>query len=220
MKKINRFTLINTIFLLGVSFTSQATIVSFSACSGANSCEVTATPPNPIVQNPNDGVLWGWNEVQNIILTEKLYVDRVFDQSAAFVDTDTNGLFLKVGTIVSSHYFQWDPGNGSHSRVDATVETDSQIFAFITKTQKLFDTDVLLGLPGLDYADFALRGLEGNDSTTFNGGAVDISWAAGSPGDWTRMITAFSPAAVPVPAAVWLFGSAFLGLFGFKAKRK
>ena len=147
-------------------------------------------------------------------------VDRVFDLSASFVGSDAGGLFLEVGTIISSHYFQWDPGNGSANRVDATVNTDSQVFAFITKTKKLSNSDALLGLPGLDYANFVNRGLESGDTTVFNGGAVDLSWRASSPGDWTRMITAFSPAAVvPVPAAFWLFGSGLLGLIGF-ARRK
>ena len=201
------------------SFSAQATITGFANCTGANSCEVTATPPNPITQNPNNGILLAWDEVQNITLTQKLYVDRVFDNTASFVGSDAGGLYLKVGTIVSSHYFQWDPGNGSDARVNATVQTDSQVFAFITKTQKLFDTDALLGLPGLDYNDFGLRGLEAGDTTVFSGGDVDLSWSASSPGDWTRMITAFSPAAVPVPAAVWLFGSGLLGLVGV-ARRK
>jgi len=218
MKQINKIVITSITLLLSLSFSVQATIVSFSRCLGANSCEVTATPPNPIAVNPNNGILLGWNEVQNLTLTSKLYVDRVFDNTASFVGSDTNGLFLKAGTIVSSHYFQWDPGNGSSSRVNATIETDSQVFAFITNTQKLFDTDALLGLTGLDYADFTLRGLEGGDTTVFSGGAVDIGWSASSPGDWTRMVTAFSPSAVPVPAAFWLFASGFIGLIGLRKK--
>ena len=199
---------------------ATATLVSYSNCVGANSCTITTTPPNPITQNPNDGILLAWDEVQNFTLTSRLYIDRVFDDTASFVGTDTNGMYLDVGTIVSSHYFQWDPGNGSNGRVDATVNTDSQVFAFITKTGKLSDSDALLGLPGLDYADFANRGLESGDTTLFNGGAVDLSWRATSPGDWTRMITAFSPTAVvPIPPAVWLFGSGLVGLISI-ARRK
>jgi len=219
MKMIKNLLLTGLSVTACTSFSAHATIVGFTNCTGANSCEVTTTPPNPITQNPNDGILLAWDEVQNITLTEKLYVDRVFDETASFVGSDSGGLFLKSGTIIASHYFQWDPGNGSDLRVNATVETDSQVFAFITKTQKLFDSDALLGLPGLDYADFGLRGLESGDTTVFNGGAVDISWRAGTPGDWTRMITASSPSVVPVPAAMWLFGSGLLGLVGI-ARRK
>ncbi len=66
-------------------------------------------------------------------------------------------------SVVSSHYLQWDPGSGSASSVQATIELNSQVFAFITADQNLFDSDAALGLPGLDYADFGLRGLETGD---------------------------------------------------------
>jgi len=207
---------------------SNATIVGYTNCVGANICSFVggpaptdpATPPNPVTANPNNGILLGWDEVQNTTLAADLRVDRVFDASASFVGSDANGLFIKAGTIVSSHYFQWDPGNGSTARVDATINLDSQVFAFITDTQKLFDTDAALGLPGLDYNDFGLRGLENDDTTNFNGEDVDISWRAGSPGDWTRLITAFSPAAaVPEPGTLALFALGFAGLGIARRKR-
>ena len=219
MKPANQYTYILITLLASVSFSAQATISNFSACSGAIACNITATPPNPIVANPNNGILLAWNEVQNLTLTDKLYVDRVFDETASMVGSDSNGLYLKAGTVVSSHYFQWDPGSNSSSTVSATVVTDSPIFAFITGDQHLFDSDAQLGLSGLDYADFNLRGLESGDTTIFNGSSVNITWTASSPGDWTRMVTAFSPAAVPVPTAVWLFASGLLGLVGL-GKRK
>ncbi len=220
MKETNLFTYTLITLLASVSFSAQATLSSFSSCSGANACSITTSPPNPIVADPNNGILLAWNEVQNLTLTSKLYVDRVFDQTASMVGSDNNGLYLKAGTIVSSHYFQWDPGSDSSSTVAATVVTDSPIFAFITGDQNLFDSDAQLGLPGLDYADFNLRGLESGDTTDFNGSSVDISWFASSPGDWTRMVTAFSPAAVPVPAAVWLFASGLIGLIGLGRTKK
>jgi len=223
MININDFK-IQFVFILILSFfqtNATATITGFSNCVGAENCLVTSTPPNPIVQDPNDGILLAWDEVQNHTLTSRLYIDRVFDSTASFVGTDTNGLFLEIGTIVSSHYFQWDPINNGNTRVTATVTTDSQVFAFITQTQKLFDSDAQLGLAGLDYANFGFRGLEGGDTTVFNGGAVDLSWHATSPGDWTRMITAFSPTAVvPVPAAAWLFGSGIIGLITTSRRKK
>lgn len=202
------------------TFNTSATLIGFPNCTGANACTITNSPPNPVTQDPNDGILLAWDEVQNFTLTQNLRVDRVFDSTASFVTSDGfGGFIIAAGTIVSSHYFQWDPGNGSSSRVDATIATDSQAFAFITTDQKLFGSD-FLGLASIDYNDFGLRGLEINDTTNFNGDFVNISWNASSPGDWTRMITAFSPAAVvPVPAAVWLFGSGLLGLVGI-ARRK
>lgn len=174
---------------------ADATLTDIINVTGANDAIITDTPPDPVTTNPNDGILLAWDERQNVTLTSDLRVDRVFDSNAPFVEPDGSKWIIKAGTIVSSHYLQWDPGNGSDSRVEATIQLDSQVFAFITADQKLFESDLILGRPGLDYNDFSLRGLESGDTTEFNGPDVDVSWSASSPGDWTRLLTAFSPAA-------------------------
>tara|TARA_R110000868_G_scaffold7354_19_gene40102 strand:+ start:108 stop:803 length:696 start_codon:yes stop_codon:yes gene_type:complete len=207
--------------MLAAAGTANATIVGYTGCTGANSCDVTTTPPDPVTQDPNDGILLGWNEVQNTTLAADLRVDRVFDEGASFVEADGSGFIIKAGTIVSSHYFQWDPGNGSAGTVEATINLDSQVFAFITDTQKLFDSDAALGLSALDYNDFGLRGLESGDTTNFNGENVDIDWTASSPGDWTRLITAFSPAAaIPEPGALAPFGLGLAAFAGLRIARR
>ena len=211
--------------LAAVTGSAQATLISISPCTGAVACTITTTPPNPVTQNPNDGVLLAWDELQNVTLTEDLRVDRVFDPAASFITAAPGGdFFIKAGTIVSSHYFQWDPGNGSASTVEATITLDSQAFAFITATQNLFDSDAALGLPTVDYNDFGLRGLEAGDTTVFSGPNVDIRWTAGSPGDWTRLITAFSPGgnnggSIPEPASLSLLGFGLAGM-GWAARRR
>lgn len=209
-----------------------ATLIGYNSCTGANSCLVApddASIPNPIVSNPNDGILLGWDEQQNVTLSENLYVNRVADPTATFIGSDSRGYYIEAGTIVSSHYFQWDPGSGSSRRVSATLNFDSDIFGFITSDRNLFDSDAQLGLTGYDYADFGARGLEGGDTTDFAPGGdsslVDINWLASSPGDWTRLLTAYSPAAdddptsVPEPGTLGLFGFG-LSLIGFTRKRK
>jgi hypothetical protein len=205
----------------------HASLLSISPCTGAvpgaATCTVTTSPPAIVSQDPNDGVLLAWDENQNVTLTQNLYVDRVFDNTASFVGQDSNGYYIVSGTVVSSHYVQWDPLDRRRGRVQATINTDSQIFAFLTSDQNLFDSDDALGLSGVDYNNFTLRGLESGDLINFNGNSVDIDWTASSPGDWTRMITAFSPAAVsavPVPAAVFMFAPALLGFLGFRRKLK
>lgn len=208
---------------LALSWNAQATLLSISSCSsdvGTISCFITNNPPNPVVPNTDTDTLSAWNEVQNFTLTQNLYVDRVFDPASDIVGMDSQGTFLKPGTVVSSHYVQWDPSGTK--RVTATINTDSEIFAFIYTDNNLFTSDEFLGRPGIDYNDFTFRGLEdfNNDTIFFNGLSTDISWLASNPGDWARMITAFSPAAVvPVPAAVWLFGTALLGLFGISRRK-
>lgn len=218
------------ICLIILSLPAHSTLLGYNSCEGANDCLVApaeAPIPNPIVANPNDGVLLGWDEKQNVTLADKLYVNRVAAPGADFIGADSGGVFIESGTVVSSHYFQWDPGDGSNSRVTAQLDFDSAIFAFITSDANLFGSDDALGLDEYDYADFGLRGLESGDSTNFAPGGddslVDISWIASSPGDWTRLVTAFSPGgsepdeplppvvSVPEPGSMMLL---FLGLLG------
>ncbi|MBL4781305.1 MAG: hypothetical protein JKX92_03595 [Porticoccaceae bacterium] len=104
---------------------ANATLVGFPVCSGANSCDITSSPPNPVAPDPNNGILLAWDEVQNLTLSQDLHVDRVFDPGASFVETDGSAFIIKSGTVVSSHYLQWDPGSGSSSKVEATITLDS-----------------------------------------------------------------------------------------------
>ncbi len=202
-----------------LAFSAHSTLIAIDNCTGAISCDITNTPPSLVEQNPNNGILLAWDEVQNYTLMQDLVVDRVFDPAASFVEALPNGDFIiKAGTIIASHYFQWDPGAGSSSRVEATIRLDSQVFAFITADQNLFDSD-FLGLPSVNYNNFGLRGLESGDTTVFNGPDVDISWFAGSPGDWTRLITAYSPtASVPEPNTLFLLSLAMFLLISSKRK--
>ncbi len=222
-KKLSFIIMASIVF--GFSLPVHATLLSINPCvpnTGVIVCEITNTPPNPVLPDTNTDKLSAWNEVQNFTLTSNLYVDRVFNNLDPIVGIDSVGTFLKSGTIVSSHYVQWDPSGTK--RVNATITTDSEIFAFIYSDQNLFDSDEFLGRSGINYNNFLYRGLEdfNNDTILFNGNSADISWLASNPGDWARMITAFSPGApeIPVPAAVWLFGTALIGLFGFSKRRK
>ncbi|MGF1681632.1 PEP-CTERM sorting domain-containing protein [Photobacterium minamisatsumaniensis] len=212
-----------TTILTTASFASHATLVSIDNCSGtaangpAVTCEITNSPSSVITPNPNNNKLIAWDEVQNHTLTEDLVVDRVFDPTASFIeDAGSGDYIIKAGTIVSSHYVQWDPdGVGT---IDASIVLDSQVFAFITSDQNLFDSDDQLARTGIDYNDFTLRGLENADTTVFDGSSTDISWRASAPGDWTRLITAYSPAAqVPEPASL---GFMLAGLIGIISRRK
>lgn len=180
---------------------AAATITGISFCNGAMSCEVTSTPPSTVVPDPNEGTLLVWDEVQNLTLTSALRVDRVFDSLAPFIHDLGNGEYeIMAGTVISSHYIQWDPGNDSSNRAVAYLNADAQTYAIIASDLNLSASDALLGLPGLDYGTFGNRGLEGDDITNFNTATLVLSWEAGSPGDWARLITGFSPVAdIPVP---------------------
>ncbi|MEM7058008.1 MAG: hypothetical protein AAF557_10505 [Pseudomonadota bacterium] len=168
-----------------------AEVLEIPRCDGALACEITDAPPNPVMPDPDNGKLLVWNERQNIILKEDLVLDRVADPGSPFVARRDDGRYvIRAGTLVSSHYLQWDPSWESADFVSATIKLDQPIFGFIIGDQNLFDSDAQLGLPGIDYSDFWLRGLEDEDWTRMRDDEVDISWWASSPGDWTRLITA------------------------------
>jgi len=203
--------------------TANASFIQYDSCTGANACliaPISGPIPNPIATNPNDGILLGWDEIQNFTLTNNLYIDRVANTGASYIGQDASGYYVIAGTMISSHYFQWDSGAGSSLRVNATLNVDANIFGFISSNVNLLASDNLLGLAGYNYSTFNARGLENNDWTSFAPGGitntVDINWRATSPGDWARLITASaptvtSPSQIPEPHALMLFG---LGLFG------
>ena len=79
------------------STSSNATLTGFTNCTGALSCQITTTPPNPITANPNNGILLAWDEVQNFTLATDLRVDRVFDATADFISTIGSDFLIEAG---------------------------------------------------------------------------------------------------------------------------
>ena len=99
-----------------------------------------------------------------------------------------------------------------------TVTFDSNILGIISSTDNLGASDFLANT-GVTYLEPTLRGLEVDDIVTITGlNTISVDWVARNPGDYIRVITAQSPAAVPVPAAFWLFGSA-LALLGLRNRK-
>jgi hypothetical protein len=213
---------------------AHATLTGFTDLPGSQAVAyVKGTPVagdfTLVANGYNDDTLYVWDEQQNVVLPSNLRVDRVFDDAAPYITGSSGNYEIVAGTTVSSHYVQWDP-QGSRD-VLARLQFDSEIFAFITADGKLADSDALLGLARIDYSDFGNRGLESGDDTDWVGDntVVEIDWTASNPGDWTRLITAFSPTAedppgpgpnvIPVPGAMVL-GSLGASLVGVLRRRR
>jgi PEP-CTERM motif len=207
------------LLLFSVSFNAAATIISgvvtggSAQAAGGTFVKLTVPlanpfgPPNSVgddnFQSPN---LFGFDEDQNILLTAPLTVD---------VGTSP----IPAGTTVASHYIFFDPGPAE--QVIGTVNFDSDVLAVITSTKTLADSD-FLAHTGVNYLSPNDRGLEAGDSVTISGPQqILFDTFASSPGDYVRVLTAFSPAAaaVPEPGSLILLGGGLLSM-GLFLRRK
>lgn len=165
-------------------------------------------PDNTVGEdNLNSPNLFAFDEDQNIVLGVSLNVDLL-------ASTGNPGV-LAAGTTVASHYVFFDPAR--RSTIRGRVNFNSPILAVIYTRDNLNASDILLN-DGVTYLSPDLRGLEGDDEVSladFN--SLRFRTTASSPGDYVRVLTAFSPdISVPAPAAIALFG---LGLAAIGLRR-
>ena len=145
-------------------------------------------------QRPN---LYGFDEDQNILLPADLAID---------VGTST----ILAGTTVASHYVFFDPRQ-TQSMV-GTVDFDSDVLGIITSTAFLAASDFLANT-GVNYLNPGLRGLEPGDAVTISGARqIRFDTTASTPGDYVRVLTAFSPVPEPGTLPLLAAGLAALGL--------
>ena len=164
-------------------------------------------PPDSVgndnFQSPN---LYGFDEDRNTLLTAPLTVD---------VGTSP----IPAGTTVASHFTFFGPGPAQN--IVGTVTFDSNVLEILTSTTRLAATDFLANT-GVDYLNPRQRGLEAGDSVTISGpNSILFDTTASSPGDYVRVLTAFSPAAAATsePGGLVLPGIAMF-LAGMRRRRR
>ena len=161
-----------------------------------------STPDNTVGNDNFQTVnLYGFDEDQNIVLAAPLTVDTV----------PSGPLVLPAGTTVASHYVFFDPAGVTS--IDGTVDFDADVLAIISSTSALLASDFLANT-GVTYLNPAQRGLEAGDFVTISGlRQIWFDTSASTPGDYVRVLTAFSPG-VPEPATLSLLavGASYLGL--------
>lgn len=155
---------------------------------------VKIAPPaavgNDNFQSPN---LFGFDEDQNITLTGPLSVD-------------VGSGSVPSGTVVASHYVFFDPAQ--NRRIIGIVEFDADILGIMTSTGNLSASDFLANT-GTTYLNPAARGFEPGDVATITGPRqITVDLTAGTPGDYMRVLTAYSPAAAaPEPGPLALIAA-------------
>lgn len=128
--------------------------------------------------------LYAFDEDQNITLIEPIRVDI----------GGTDGV-IPAGEVVASHYVFFDSLNGSHF---AYVEFDAPILGVAALPSTMDATDFLANT-SVNYISTELRGLETGDYAWIdeeNPNRLWVLWAGSSPGDYIRVFTALSPAAM------------------------
>lgn len=204
--------------LATVSFAAQAAVISGAATSGSAFDDggvfvnLGFNPPAEVGEDNQQSLnLFAFNEDQNITISGPVNVDF-----CSVVSSCGSGS-LATGTVVASHYVYFDPE--FTRRMIGTVTFDADILAVMDETTNLSASDFLAN-NSVIYNSPNLRGLEaGDDSYTVSGATISINFRASTPGDYIRVLTAFSPvaAALPGPGAIALLG---LGLFGLGAMRR
>lgn len=142
--------------------------------------------------------LYAFDEDQNILLMDPLAVNILADGLGGGLGPGE----LPAGSTVASHYIAYDPAGGTRRSQVGTVSFDSDVVGVITSRQLLIDSDGLQN-NAVSYLSPSARGLEGNDSVTITGlQEITVDWGASSPGDYVRVLTAFSPLPEPGPLAL------------------
>jgi len=146
-------------------------------------------------------------------------------EGSAFYDSGVAGIEAQWGGDIAagtySSYMLHADKDGANQTFTGSITFAQEIVGIVYKQTELFDTDPLFGASGTTYAgNGSVRRLElaGDDnwmSLSADRKTLEFSTVVPHDIDNVRILTA-----VPVPAAIWLFGSGLLGLVGIARRKK
>ncbi|WP_372572892.1 hypothetical protein [Ruegeria jejuensis] len=144
----------------------------------------TTTPFDVGADNFNTDNLYAFDEDQNITLDAPIRVD-----------IGGEGGEIPAGMVVASHYVFFDSYNGIHY---GYVDFDAPILGVAALPASMDATDFLANT-SVNYISTDLRGLEPGDYVWIEEEdpfRLWVYWAGSSPGDYIRVFTSQSPAAM------------------------
>lgn len=144
----------------------------------------TAVPFDVGADNFDTDHLYAFDEDQNILLDRSIRVDIGGEDGT-----------IPEGTVVASHYVFFDSLNGIHY---GYVDFDAPILGVAALPDTMDDSDFLANT-GVNYISTDLRGLENGDYVWLDEDdpyRLWVYWAGSSPGDYIRVFTARSAAAM------------------------
>lgn len=144
----------------------------------------TDTPFDVGQDNFNTDHLYAFDEDQNITLIEPIRVDIGGEDGV-----------IAAGQVIASHYVFFDSLRGTHY---GYVDFDAPILGVAALPASMDATDFLANT-SVNYISTDLRGLERGDYVWVDSNdpfRLYVYWAGSSPGDYIRVFTAPSPAAM------------------------
>lgn len=190
---------LNAMWYVDVGIAGSETVSSSGARSISGVDSTYALAVGPRAWNDNTSGTQGQGHGSDFGL---IHLNGLSDLSLTVAADTVLGSTLKPGF---SLFQGWDTGNSS-VRVQAYQNNANNPLG---TTGLIFQNSASTITPG-GFASLLFTNLAAGDYTLFVGG--NYSGGTGAPGKYTVNLTA-SP--VPIPAAVWLFGSAMAGLIGF-----
>lgn len=169
------------VFVIIAAAAMLSSTTSFAAVTSTNAnVDLKAPPPSSVLEsdNANSSEIWIFQE-KSVSLGSALAIDQA----------NTNpSTTIASGTTINSYFIHL--GKGGSSGLSGTVTFDEPILGVIKVNSKLDATDFLLGLPGTTYQVGNFRGLENNDSISFDDEfTINFTLNTPSHADQIRVIT-------------------------------
>jgi hypothetical protein len=161
------------------------------------------------------------NPINNLNIDGTLY-NVTFHTGVSFNalwDGNDDGVFGGGGSVFSSEPTFWNDSTGAASVTDAimlylgtTGETTATYDGFLVPYGSL--------LGGLSAGQEGIRSMTDEANTSLITDVADSRNYVDNASVLGRPYASFEAVAVPVPAAIWLFGSGLLGLIGIARRKK